>query len=64
MKFLCEGVQKLKPEQIYTQIDRQSHTDRQTHRQTDRQTQTDRHTAMTENITYPVMWVVKKKKRI
>ena len=34
MKFLCEGVQKLKPEQIYTQMDRQSHTDRQTDRQT------------------------------
>ena len=40
MKFLCEGVQKLKPEQIYTQMDRQTvtHTDRHTDRQTDRQT--------------------------
>ena len=57
MKFLCEGVQKLKPEEIYTQMDRQTvtHTDRHTDRQTDR------HTAMTENITYPHMWVVKKK---
>ena len=62
MKFLCEGLQKLKLEQIYTRMDRQvvTHTDRQT----DRQIQTDRHTAMTENITYPHMWVVKKKKCI
>ena len=48
MKFLCEGVQKLKPEQRYTQTDR--HTDIQTH--THRQTET------TENITYPHIRVV------
>ena len=42
MKFLCQAVQKLYPEQTETQAD----TDRQTHRQTDR------HTDMTENITY------------
>ena len=42
MKFLCEGLQKLKPEQIYMQMDRQTvtHIDRQT----DRQIQTDRQT--------------------
>ena len=40
MKFLCQGVQKLLPEQTETQTHR--HTDRQTDTQTD----------MTENITY------------
>ena len=46
MKFLCEGVQKLKPEQIYTQMDRQTVTHTQTDTQTDRQInrQTDRQT--------------------
>ena len=37
MKFLCEGVQKLQPEQIYIQTE----------------SQTDTQTDMTENITYP-----------
>ena len=59
MRFLCQLIQKLQPEQ--TQTDRHTHTDRHTdtHIETDTQTHThrhahtDRHTDMTKTLPLP-----------